>query len=70
MKKYRQTRITVKTREIISFSRNAVSETADNLNNFVCPLCQSPVLTTPSAALLKTDYDDAANGEAKHDCPQ
>jgi hypothetical protein len=39
MKKYRLTKITVKTREIISFSK----DTTDEMQNAVCPVCQAPL---------------------------
>lgn len=39
MKKYRLTKITVKTREIVSRSKNAASE----IEISVCPVCHAPV---------------------------
>lgn len=38
MKKYRLTKITVKTREIISLSKNAANESEIS----ICPVCHSP----------------------------
>jgi hypothetical protein len=44
MKKYRRTKITVKTREIVSLSKNAAGE----IEISVCPVCQAAL----SAPLL------------------
>ena len=46
MKKYRLTKITVKTREIVSMSKNMESETQSS----VCPICHSPLALSLSAA--------------------
>lgn len=64
MKKYRQTRITVKTREIISVSRNAANETASDVQNHVCPLCRSPLVLPLDAKSI------SAAETAEHDCPK
>lgn len=58
MKKYRLTKITVKTREIVSVSENATDETAAP----ICPVCHSSLYTSLTAA------EDAAaerDGEAR-----
>ena len=39
MKKHRLTKITIKTREIISLPKNA----ADEVQNSICPICHAPL---------------------------
>jgi hypothetical protein len=46
MRKYRLTRITVKTREIVSLSKKA----ADENENSVCPVCHAPLSASLPAA--------------------
>lgn len=56
MKKYRLTKITVKTREIISAQKTAPEE----IENSVCPVCHAPLpVSLPDAEHLS----DAARDE-------
>lgn len=58
MKKYRQTKITVKTRETISFFKTAANETANDLPNSICPLCHSQLLAAaPPLGVEKAEHD-------------
>jgi hypothetical protein len=60
MKKYRLTKITVKTREIISVSKTA----AEEIENSVCPVCHAPLpIPLPNAERLS----DAARVEGQTD---
>ena len=52
MKKYRLTKITVKTREIISVPATAANEN----ETAVCPVCHAPL---PSLSLPNTEAADA-----------
>lgn len=51
MKKYRRTKITVKTREIISVSKTATNE----IETAVCPVCHTPLPVLLSAAENSND---------------
>jgi hypothetical protein len=51
MKKYRLTKITVKTREIISMSKTAAGEN----ENSVCPVCHAPLSAFLPAAEHSND---------------
>lgn len=46
MKKYRLTKITVKTREIVSMSKDS----ADDIHIPICPICHSPLNSSLPAA--------------------
>lgn len=69
MKKYRLTRIKVKTREIVRLSK----DTADEDQIAVCPLCRTPfALALPSAekpppALTPADDSGAPDHKLKGD---
>jgi len=61
MKKYRLTKITVKTREIVLLPKNA----ADRNENPVCPLCHAPLnASLPAAEKRPVELSPAkASGE-------
>jgi len=51
MKKYRLTKITVRTREMVAMSKNAEIETQIS----VCPICHSPV--SQSLPIVGTNFE-------------
>lgn len=64
MKKYRLTKITVKTREIISVPAAAAAAAANEAETAVCPVCRAPLPASLAAAAQSSKNADCLDAPA------